>query len=427
MFIFPSDTIFVKFMSRIIENTRFDSDTSNQITHEGDSYSGQYGALRSADPYGSFSYKIGPFEDFFRSLGFRTAYDKYAEQMALASKAYQADVSQKEYDEAYNSPVAQAARMRQAGLNPDLQGTSGVEAASVMSSEDNPLSDVPGPDFGSGDATRDPMAFANMIMSALTMSVGFAKDTASLQQLGIANANGQIGNAENILKLAYDTILNFTPSVRELDMSDGNVVFDPTDLMPRVLSHYSGVMSKKQFKQFYSAVSNMISSLPVEKEQYKQWRERAEARKGYFIGTNTNYSESDELMLGIGHELGELGSEIEKMQYRNAKSEEELRSIEISNDKAYANSIDPKLRAESENSSYEYNTLQKEASSKVEASMNRIMDFLEQKANNGNHLASIALAILGAFRLMSVSNVSLPSPSISSSRTNRGSSFKLSF
>lgn len=401
-------------MALDINNARFDHNDDNQLIHRGNTYSGDpYSDLRNADPYANFDYNIGPFEDFFRHLGFRTSYDKYREQMQLASNAYQADVSQKQYDEAYNSPAAQAARMRAAGLNPDLLGTGDVESASTMSSEDNPLADVPGADVGSGDATRDPMAFGNMILSAISMAFGFSKDIGAINQIRLANETGQVSIAQDLMKLAKETIINYSPAVKEIDSTDnGLVVYDPTSLVNRVADRYKGVLSKRRYRQFVDDLTNMIDSLGVEAEQYKLGSERIDSRKGYFLKRgDSNYSESDEVMYGIGMELGHLSGEIERLKYQNEKSSAQLESEKISNEMEYQQALDPSAVAESENASARYNTIQKQAQGKIEASFNRIMDYLEKKSERGNHLASVALSILGAFRLMSVS--SIPTPSVS--------------
>lgn len=66
-------------------------------------------------------YKMGGIEKFLHdTLGFRTGYDTYHENMDNASAAWLAQQENNSYEEAYNSPEAQAARMRAAGLNPDI-------------------------------------------------------------------------------------------------------------------------------------------------------------------------------------------------------------------------------------------------------------------------------------------------------------------
>lgn len=67
-------------------------------------------------------YKMGSMESFLHdTLGFRTGVDQYNEQMDNAASEWAAQNQSLEYEEQYNSAAAEAARMREAGLNPDLK------------------------------------------------------------------------------------------------------------------------------------------------------------------------------------------------------------------------------------------------------------------------------------------------------------------
>ena len=416
MFISPSDTIFVymsAFTLPFLVAKKFFGLKQRDISVSPETeYSGQYGDLRNADPNASYTYHMGPFESFLNTLGFRTKFDTQKESLALASNAYQADVTQKQYDEAYDSPVAQADRMRQAGLNPDLLGTSGVQSAAAMTSEDNPQAAVSEPDF-----MASPGNFAGFIMTSLTTAVGLAKDFKSLQSINLANESQSIGNAEGLLNLAFDAILNYTPAIRDLDIGDetnpdgsvNSLPFDPAYIQNRIATDYKGAMSKKQYQSFMANVSNMIDGLPVEKELYKQWRERAEHRRGYFRETTRpDYSESDEIIYGVSQMLSDLAYKSEKLGLENDVDEQNVRTEHLTNQMEYEKAIDPELQAESENASNRYNVQNKDTAILLESSLNEIMHYLKQKSESGNRLASIALAIISLGRLMNVSMTSGP-------------------
>lgn len=66
---------------------------------------------------------------------------KYQED--LARLLYIAQIEQENRMNEYNSPSAQAARMRAAGLNPDLQGVENHGATNVAGYQGNPLDGVP--------------------------------------------------------------------------------------------------------------------------------------------------------------------------------------------------------------------------------------------------------------------------------------------
>lgn len=365
-------------------------------------YDGSYGNLRNADPYANFTYKMGPFEKFLQNLGFRTKFDKQREEMALASQAYQADITQKQYDEAYDSPNAQADRMRQAGLNPDLQGTSGVQSAAAMSSEDNPAAMVAEP-----DTLGTPEGFAEFIMSSITTAVGLSKEFMSLKGLSLANEGAAIGNSSNLLNLAFDSILNYTPSIRDLDLetTDGVVSWrdDPTSILNRISSDYKGAMSKRQYRRFMSTVSNMIDSLPVEKEQYRQWRERVENRREYFRSyTRPDYSESDEVLYGISQILSNTAFKAYEKGLNNDVSEQDVRSERLNNELSYQETLDGSLSASAENSGNALSVSTNRVRKLLQDSLNDITSFLKEQSKRGNRLASIALSIISLGSLMNV-------------------------
>lgn len=368
-------------------------------------YSGQYGDLRNADPYANFTYKMGPFEKFLQSLGFRTKFDSQREQMALASQAYQADVAQKAYDEAYDSPEAQAARMRQAGLNPDLQGTSGVQSAAAMQSEDNPAAMVAEP-----DTLGTPEGFAEFIMTSLTTAVGLSKDFMSLKGLSLANEGASIGNSSDLLNLAFDSILNYTPAIRDLDLAtvgeDGVVNFelDPTSIENRIATDYKGAISKKQYRRFMSTVRNMVDSLPVEREQYRQWRERVENRRGYMREvTRPDYSESDEIMYGISQILSGLAFDAYEKGLHNDVKEQDVRSEHLSNEMDYEQQFDGSLAADAVNSGNALTVNTNRTRNLLQGALGEIMSYLKKQSERGNRLASIALSIISLGSLMNVS------------------------
>lgn len=65
-------------------------------------------------------YKMGIVENWLHNLGFKTGYDTYHMEMDNNEKAWDTQNQSLQYEEAYNSPNAEAERMREAGLNPDI-------------------------------------------------------------------------------------------------------------------------------------------------------------------------------------------------------------------------------------------------------------------------------------------------------------------
>lgn len=84
----------------------------------------KYADLLAANPYND--YQTGFWDYLGNAFGFATNADK----MEQASREYVSQLYQTQREEEYNSETEAAARMRAAGLNPDLTGTSGASQAS---------------------------------------------------------------------------------------------------------------------------------------------------------------------------------------------------------------------------------------------------------------------------------------------------------
>ena len=148
-----------------------------------------------SNPYSELPRERTYWDKLLNFLGFRSGYDKAQEQYNLAGAEYNAQLEQLASEEAYNSPSAQAARMRAAGLNPDLLGVSGEPASEFdnqqqspdisASTDINPL-DVIG-DIGSG------------VLSAISGTVGIMSDFNMLKRARIAVDSDDLDFADRML------------------------------------------------------------------------------------------------------------------------------------------------------------------------------------------------------------------------------------
>lgn len=65
-------------------------------------------------------YKMGIIENWLHNMGFKTGYDTYHMEMDNNANAWETQNQSAAYEENYNSAEAEAQRMRNAGLNPDI-------------------------------------------------------------------------------------------------------------------------------------------------------------------------------------------------------------------------------------------------------------------------------------------------------------------
>lgn len=84
------------------------------------------------------TYNMGAFEQLFHDLGFRTGYDNYHMDQDNLAAQWESQNQSLGYEENYNSAEQAAARMREAGINPDIQGIENAGQAAEMAENELP-------------------------------------------------------------------------------------------------------------------------------------------------------------------------------------------------------------------------------------------------------------------------------------------------
>lgn len=148
-----------------------------------------------SNPYANINYRQSGFQRLLSNLGFRTKYDAAKEQAQLQSNEYLAGLMQKYGDEQYETPAQMAQRMREAGMNPDLQGIGDVAGAAKMPDDTNVMS----PDTFADDSSMiAPAASAissigGMIGKCITGALGIAGTFQDLKSKRLDNASKELG------------------------------------------------------------------------------------------------------------------------------------------------------------------------------------------------------------------------------------------
>ena len=164
-----------------------------------------FGQQVAGNPYKNLNYRQTTLQKFFSNIGFRTKYDTAMEQANLQSREYLAGLLQQAYQNDYNSPVAEAERMRQAGLNPDLQGLEGV-AESAAPPEDN---SVISPDTFASDNIGDIFAAAGsafeLLSGSMTSALTIAQSFQSLNAGRLANSDASMDVIMKYLNMSQNS------------------------------------------------------------------------------------------------------------------------------------------------------------------------------------------------------------------------------
>lgn len=207
--------------------------------------------LVQANPYKNVNYRQSPWQKFLSTrLGLRTGYDTAMEQADIQSKEYLYSLLQQQWQNEYNDPAAQAARMRKAGMNPDLLGTEGVAESATPPADNSVMS----PDTFAPDQlpVQEIVSTASMAFGALESAVGSALTVAqSLQSL---NA-GRLANSQSALETAF----SFLEKTQNADLLGDRHEFDSFfDRLP---------LSRKQKKQMGPLLYAMRDSLLSRKSE----------------------------------------------------------------------------------------------------------------------------------------------------------------
>lgn len=211
-----------------------------------------FDTLRAANPYTNQSYNKSGWQKFLSALGFRTEADAWKENMAVQAAEYDASIAQKEFDTQYESAPEQVARMKQAGLNPDL------DPSSVSPGDAGAMGqDMSTPMQSTGDEQAI-MQAVGFITRAVETAFGIAGQIGQLKSLGIANTAGEIDINEKLYKFSK-WVFEETRDSFSADYSDEenfNRAFRQHDIIARQLH-----LPKRFRNQFRQNLSSFYDSL----------------------------------------------------------------------------------------------------------------------------------------------------------------------
>lgn len=350
--------------------------------------------LRAANPYRNQEYKESGWQKFLSALGFRTQADAWKENMSVQAAEYDAALAQKEFDTAYNDPQSQVARMRAAGLNPDL------DPSMIDSGQSAPMGEDPSTPMQSTGDEETLMGIANTLLSSFTSAIGIFDTFQGMHKRRLEN---------KLLGLQYDKedlgitdfLGNFSKkyAIELLPESSEDVVYEDgsADSWQNIAFQKANIFSKNLPKKYRSAfmsnVQNFWNSAPTTAEAYKLWRERISQHKGYEVDKRTNYNFADEDLAIIADELARLYSRLEKQNLSTAvaKSETEEKSAEYEGQ--VVDNLNPKTSANAVNSSNESISESAKFQKEVNNSMNRIIR--ELKANKDPFSKLLLVYIVG--------------------------------
>lgn len=370
-----------------------------------------YQGLVDSNPYANVVYRQSWIQKLLEGLGFRTNKDAYLESMALQAQEYDNQITQKEYNEKFDSPLAQVQRLKEAGLNPDLSGD-------VSSGESSPLVDDGNPPVAPvADDLGIVQQFASGVLSGVQAAFGIAGDIQNLRSL-------KLGNENKMMSLVKDAFGMIIPDIYEFRNNFGSGEISIDNYYKSLKSHYGHTMSRKQFGRFVERVNAFAQSAEGQNMIYSHQSNKAKNRKSMFseISDPDQYSEWDDVMSSISDELSSLVFDTQKLSLQNQKDfQQKVVPEQIENQQFYEQAYDPttaaKLASNPDNLRITSNQADLADYNKLlRSSFKSIMSKLDSLGDKGNKIAPIVKAVLSVW-LMGM----MPNPNMTintGSRTN---------
>lgn len=235
-------------------------------------YGADYDSLFQANPYRNLTYRKSGIQNLISALGFRTDYDRWLEDAQVNAAEYDAGIMSMIQQNNYNDPASQAARMRNAGMNPDLLGIGDVAGAASPTEDPNGMSPNVGDEFSD---------FGTTIASVFSRAMAVFKDFKSIEQMNTIIDSQNIDNAVK-MNASIDSFLE--ASLTAEDMVD----FDTYQQRMRDLSagdylhQYSEQMgfSNRQRPQFVRLAHDKLLSMAADEKAFNLFKSRIDAMAG---------------------------------------------------------------------------------------------------------------------------------------------------
>lgn len=359
----------------------------------------RYQSMLDANPYRNQSYNESPWQAFLSNLGFRTQADAWKENMAVQAAEYDAAIAQKAADEAYETPAAQTARMRAAGLNPDLNGGEGIspgDAASLPQDPSTPMQSTGEEGVVSG--------FVNGVMSIFSSAIGIVETFQGIKGRNLQNHLLAIQGQEGMAQYAKDMFPYMLPTSPEPAGMQQSYDWKAETL--RNARAFSRKLPRKMRDSFYSHIERFWDSAPADEAAFKVFLDRVKARKGYYEESSSNYSEFNVLMRDIWEPLGDLmqknlkrNLELQEKRYDTEESQLTTEKAQAEETKQYLDVHNASAEGKAANAQYTAQEGAAELTEIIKSTINKITGNLQKTAEKGGVDGFFANVLLMLFSM----------------------------
>ena len=369
-------------------------------------YGDEYDRLFQANPYRNLTYKKSWWQDLVFALGFRTDADRWKEDAQVNSAEYDAGIFSQIQQNEYNSPQAQAERMRLAGQNPDLLGTGDVAGASSPAEDPNGMS----PNVGNDEISHIGSSIMNLVPSIMS----FATNLTQLRGIRAENNLKELEFNDSVIDYSNKF---FNEGLTKKDYEEAFAKNDFSNILEAAYSNskslaetlFSSPSARKRFQLTYGQHSR---SFVAEMQKYKTWDEFEKYRKSLIEQrASPLYDDDNSTMVELTGHILKPYIEWQKKVYeinarrailRKPELEQGLENEQMANQLEYEQGLDPSLQASAENTSNERVSQENEIINATNDMFEQIMKNLDSK---DAWYSDIAKALVGIMRGYLMSNI----------------------
>ncbi len=258
-----------------------------------------YRNLYESNPYVNYQYQLGFWDKIGNVLGFRTSEDRTREEYAQRSNEYISQLQSLAREEEYNSEASQSERMKEAGLNPALNGVNPSQASEL---NESPMS-LPDIARNNGDDVTSAFGTFSNIVSTV---IGLGSGLLSMQGQRNNNVLSRLSSVKDIYAFGKELGLDLS------NESDVNSLFGvpsnglkTTEFLQSRLRKMG--LSRRDAKRFAVSFNQGLSyrdSLKGSKELLNDYNDLSKASKSFYSnlgqGVNgTNIQKYTQETLGI--------------------------------------------------------------------------------------------------------------------------------
>lgn len=215
----------------------------------------------------------------------------------LASNQWQSEFDSSQADIAYNNPQNQASLMRDAGLNPDLQGVTPFEAQSGENAANTPTDLTP----VQGGLEN----FASAVSQGIQMFIGVRKGIMDIRELGMDIENKR----SSFIKDTAESIARDV--TRDSTRFRGELFGEAVDFSP----YLRRVKGKRLRKEVDDYLRNIWYSEFQNRLAYEEDTKNAKARNEYIESASPYHNDDDMAIIKVLHDANKL--RIDAQNYAN--------------------------------------------------------------------------------------------------------------